>query len=94
MKYSKTDTFKTADNVLFTQVLEDQVNIFFNTEDNFIYKLNKLAADSFILFTKGERIEEVVNSLVKKTSKDTIVIENFIDELIDELLKQKFIIKK
>lgn len=87
-------SYKLQSNVFFKKIGEDQVNILLSDDDNFIFKLNKVAAKVFVMLVeKNMSEEEVKREVIALTNKPAGEIETFLAQFYKEMQAQKFLVK-
>lgn len=87
-------SYKLHSNVFFKKIADDQVNILLADNDNFIFKLNKVAAQVFIMLAEKKMSEEEVKAeVLKLTKKPAGEIDLFLAEFYGQMIEQKFLVK-
>ncbi len=87
-------SYKLHSNVFFKKVADDQVNILLADNDNFIFKLNKVAAQVFIMLAEKKMSEEEVRAeVIKITKKPSGEIDMFLDDFYKQMIEHNFLIK-
>lgn len=87
-------SYKLHSNVFFKKIAEDQVNILLADNDNFIFKLNKVAAQVFIMLAEKKLTEDEIKAeVVKITKKPSGEIDLFLTDFYKHMLEQKFLVK-
>ena len=86
--------YKLHSNVFFKKISDDQVNILLANDDNFIFKLNKVAAQVFLFVAEKNMSEENVRTEVLKiTNKPSTDVDPFLKEFYKQMLDNQFFIK-
>lgn len=87
-------SYKLHDNVFFKKIADDQVNILLADNDNFIFKLNKVAAQVFLMLAEKKMSEDDVRAeVIKMTKKPSGEIDLFLGEFYKQMTEQKFLVK-
>ncbi len=87
-------SYKLHSNVFFKKITEDQVNILLADNDNFIFKLNKVAAQVFIMLAEKKMSEEEVRAeVIKITKKPSGEIDMFLTDFYKQMIDHNFLIK-
>ena len=87
-------SYKLHSNVFFKKIADDQVNILLADNDNFIFKLNKVAAQVFIMLAEKKMSEEDIRSeVIKLTKKPSGEIDMFLADFYKQMIEQKFLVK-
>jgi hypothetical protein len=85
-------TYKLMDNVFFKKIADDQVNILLADNDNFIFKLNKVAARVFLMLAEQNMsIEDVRKEVISITRKPEGEIDLFLTEFYKQMTENKFL---
>ena len=88
-------SYKLNTNVFFKKIADDQVNILLADNDNYIFKLNKVAAQVFIMLAEKKMSEDDIKAeVIKITNKPTSEIDTFLSEFYKQMIKQKFLVKE
>ncbi len=86
--------YKLQDNVFFKKIADDQVNILLADNDNFIFKLNKVAAATFImLIEKNLSTDLVRKEVLELTKKPEVDVDKFLESFYQQMTEHKFITK-
>lgn len=86
--------YKLHSNVFFKKISDDQVNILLANDDNFIFKLNKVAARVFLFVAEKKMSEEDVRTEVLKiTDKPSSEVDPFLKEFYNQMLVNNFFVK-
>lgn len=87
-------SYKLHSNVFFKKIADDQVNILLADNDNFIFKLNKVAAQVFIMLAEKKMSEEEVRAeVIKITKKPSGEIDMFLTDFYKQMIDHNFLIK-
>ena len=87
-------SYKLHANVFFKKIADDQVNILLADNDNFIFKLNKVAAKVFIMLAEEKMSEkEIKAEVLKLTQKPDGEIDKFLSDFYSQMIEQKFLVK-
>ncbi len=87
-------SYKLHSNVFFKKIADDQVNILLADNDNFIFKLNKVAAKVFIMLAEKKMSEEEIKAeVLKLTQKPDVEIDKFLSDFYSQMIEQKFLVK-
>lgn len=87
-------SYKLQSNVFFKKIGDDQVNILLSDDDNFIFKLNKVAAKVFVMLVeKNMSTEDVKKEVALLTNKPEAEIDAFLQQFYKEMQAQKFLVK-
>ncbi len=83
--------YKLHSNVFFKKTGDDQVNILLSDDDNFIFKLNKIAARVFLFVAEKKMPEEEIRAeIIKLTSKPSSEVDPFLEEFYKQMLVNNF----
>ena len=86
--------YKLVDNVFFKKIADDQVNILLADNDNFIFKLNKVAAQVFLMLAdKNMAVEDVRKEVINITKKPESDVDKFLEEFYKQMIEHKFLVK-
>ncbi len=86
--------YKLQDNVFFKKIADDQVNILLADNDNFIFKLNKVAAQVFLMLVEKNLSDDVIRKeVLTLTKKPEADVDQFLSEFYKQMTEQKFLIK-
>ena len=86
--------YKLQDNVFFKKIADDQVNILLADNDNFIFKLNKVAAQVFLLIVEKNLSDaDIKKEVLKITNKPDADVEKFLGEFFKQMTDQKFLVQ-
>lgn len=86
--------YKLQDNVFFKKIADDQVNILLADNDNFIFKLNKVAAQVFLMLAeKNMSDDEVRKEVITLTKKPEADVDKFLTEFYKQMDEHKFLTK-
>lgn len=86
--------FKLQDNVFFKKIADDQVNILLADNDNFIFKLNKVAAQVFLMLAeKNMSADQVRTEVITITKKPEADVDKFLTEFYKQMDEHKFLTK-
>lgn len=86
--------YKLQDNVFFKKIADDQVNILLADNDNFIFKLNKVAAQTFLMLVdKNLSTDQVRTEVLSITKKPEADVDRFLSEFYHQMTEHKFITK-
>lgn len=86
--------YKLQDNVFFKKIADDQVNILLADNDNFIFKLNKVAAQVFLMLVEKNLSDDVIRKeVITLTKKPEADVDQFLAEFYKQMTEQKFLIK-
>lgn len=86
--------YKLQDNVFFKKISDDQVNILLADNDNFIFKLNKVAAQVFLMLVdKNLSEDDVRKEVISITKKPESDVDQFLNEFYKQMTEHKFLIK-
>lgn len=86
--------YKLQDNVFFKKIADDQVNILLADNDNFIFKLNKVAAQTFLMLVdKNLSTDQVRTEVLSITKKPEADVDRFLAEFYHQMTEHKFITK-
>ena len=87
-------TYKLHSNVFFKKTGDNQVNILLAEDDNFIFKLNKVAAHVFLLVAEQKISEEDIRTeVIKITNKTSSEVDLFLKEFYQQMLANNFFVK-
>ena len=86
--------YKLQDNVFFKKIADDQVNILLADNDNFIFKLNKVAAQAFLMLAEKNMSDDQVRSeIITLTKKPESDVDKFLAEFYKQMAEHKFLTK-
>lgn len=86
--------YKLVDNVFFKKIADDQVNILLADNDNFIFKLNKVAAQVFLMLAdQNMSVEDVRKEVINITKKPEGDVDKFLEEFYKQMIEHKFLAK-
>lgn len=86
--------YKLVDNVFFKKIADDQVNILLADNDNFIFKLNKVAAKVFLMLAdQNMSAEDVRKEVINLTKKPDAEVDKFLEEFYKQMTEHKFLAK-
>jgi hypothetical protein len=86
--------YKLNSKVFFKKVAPTEVNILSVDDDNFIYKIDKIAAYTFLLVIEEKLSEEEVNKkIVDTTGKNEVDVKKFLEAFYDKMLELNFFVK-
>lgn len=87
-------SYKLNSNVFFKKVSDDQINILLADDDNFIFKMTKVAAQVFLMHAEKNMAEKDVRaSVLKLTGKPEAEVDAFLKDFYKSMLEQKFLVK-
>lgn len=87
-------SYKLQSNVFFKKVSDDQVNILLSDDDNYIFKLNKVAAKVFImLIEKNLSPAKVQEEVISLTGKPESEVNAFLEQFYQQMTEHKFLVK-
>lgn len=86
--------YKLQDNVFFKKIADDQVNILLADNDNFIFKLNKVAAQVFLMLAeKNMSVDQVRSEVINLSKKPETDVDKFLAEFYKQMEEHKFLAK-
>ena len=87
-------SYKLQSNVFFKKISDDQVNILLSDDDNYIFKLNKIAAKVFVMLVeKNMSHEQIKSEVIALTQKPDAEIDTFLSQFYQQMTEHKFLVK-
>ncbi len=86
--------YKLNSKVFFKKVGPNEVNILSVDDDNFIYKIDKIAASAFLLVIEEKlSSENVKKHIVDTTGKNEADVKKFLESFYDKMVELNFFVK-
>lgn len=85
--------YKIKDDIIFT-TLKDNTGVLLRLSDTFLFSLNETGVVIWKTIEKGACFDEIVNNLTDEFNVDKDTAERDTGEFLEELLKEKLIIKE
>lgn len=86
--------YKLNPNVFFKKVKDDEVNVLLVDDDNFIYKIDKVAARVFLMIVEEKLTTDLVEKkVVQITGKKNDEVDAFLKTFYKKMLELNFLVK-
>ena len=87
-------SYKLQSNVFFKKISDDQVNILLSDDDNYIFKLNKVAAKVFVMLVEKNMSQDDIRSeVITLTKKSEAEVDSFLKQFYEQMTEHKFLVK-